>query len=216
MNIDFKNLVNKKNFRNIIIIVSLAIGVIVITLCICLSKNNKKTSDFVDEFEKMENVVEEKNDNSKKIYVHIIGEVINPGLIETKESSRIADVINLAGGFTEEADISKVNLAYVVQDGQKIIVPNKNTSEESESNEYITSDAGKGVIESPKGSTDKVNINTATQTELEMVNGIGPSLASKIVAYRDLNGKFKSIEDLQNVSGIGKAKYESIKDNVIV
>ena len=123
---------------------------------------------------------------------------------------------NIAGGFTEEADISKINLAYVVQDGQKIIIPNKNNSEEIESGDYISEDAGNGIIEESKSVGGKVNINTATQTELESVSGIGPSLASKIIQYRTLNGKFISVEDLKKVSGIGKSKYESIKDEVIV
>lgn len=119
-----------------------------------------------------------------------------------------------AGGLTGEADINKINLAYIVKDGQKINIPNVN-SVENES--YITENIGENIIvEDVKTSSSLVNINTATQTELESVTGIGPSTALKIIKYREENGKFKKIEDIKNVSGIGNAKYETIKNEICV
>ena len=137
----------------------------------------------------------------------------NPGLVEMKEGSRIKDVVEKAGGFTNEADIDKVNLAYEVQDEQKIVIPNINDQSDDvsiidENTDFIKSDSN-----NKKG---KININTATQSELESLTGIGPSMASKIIEYRKENGKFKSVEDIKNVSGIGSTKYESIKDEISI
>ena len=136
-----------------------------------------------------------------------------PPIVKVKKDSRLIDVIEEAGGTTDEADLSKVNLAYTVEDGQKIYIPN--TQEPIE--EYVTDDAGEGVIpEEAKTNKGKVNINTAKQTELETLNGIGPSTALKIIDFRNENGEFKKIEDIKDVPGIGESKYESIKDDICV
>lgn len=152
------------------------------------------------------------------IYVHIIGEINNPGVLKLKEGHRIIDAINAAGGATENADLSRVNLAFVLSDGQKVNIPNVNNKDEDF--EYVTFASGRNVIVDGGGTLNsrngKVNINTASQTELETLNGIGPSLASKIISYREANGKFKKIEDLMNVSGIGENKFEGIRNEIIV
>ena len=131
-----------------------------------------------------------------------------------EEGARIADAIEAAGGATLEAELSKLNLAYVLKDGQKIYIPSILDEEE----EYIMEGSGDGVIkeEEEQDKEGKININTATQTELETLTGIGPSTASKIIEYRKQNGEFKTIEDTKNVSGIGENKYESIKNNICV
>lgn len=153
-------------------------------------------------------------DTEEKIIIHITGEVKNQGIIKINSNSRLIDAIEAAGGLTENADISKINLAYVVSDGQKIYIPNVNDLIE----EYIDSEAGEGIIVEDINSSKKtlININTATQTELETLTGIGASTALKIINYRNENGKFKNIEEIKNVSGIGDAKYEAIKDNICV
>lgn len=116
--------------------------------------------------------------------------------------------------MTENADISKINLAYVVQDGQKINIPNVNTVE---TEVYISQEIGENIIvEDIKTNSKLVNINTATQAELETLTGIGSSTALKIINYRKENGKFKTIEDIKNVSGIGDAKFEAIKNEIYV
>lgn len=170
-----------------------------------------------------ENVYENINDEvatsnttvEEKIIVHVIGSVKTKGIVELEKGARISDVIEAAGGITEDADLSKINLAYVVEDGQKIYVPNKNDSENTNN---ITEDAGNNVIgeNNTISKYEKVNINTASQTELETLSGIGPSTALKIINYRDENGGFEKIEDLKNVPGIGEAKYENIKDSICV
>ena len=153
------------------------------------------------EFEEIENSHEEiKETQEESIIVHITGEVENEGIIKVEKDSRIADVIEEAGGPTGKADLSKVNLAYEVKDGQKIYIPNVDEKTEEE---YIIEDAGEGVLpEEEGGGQEKVNINTAKQTELETLNGIGPSTALKIINYRNEHGDFKEIEDLKNVPGI--------------
>lgn len=164
-------------------------------------------------YEEEENKIEETKEEEKEEYiiVHITGAVEKQGIVEIKKDARISDVIKKAGGITEEADLSKINLAYTVKDGQKIYVPNIHDKKDVE---YITEKAGEAVIEEEKERKEKININTATQTELETINGIGPSTALKIINYRTENGRFKKIEDITNVPGIGEAKFKSIKDSI--
>ena len=150
-----------------------------------------------------------------KIKVHVIGEIISPGLYELDEGARINDLILLAGGKTKKADLSKVNLAYQLSDGEKIYIP----SISDEVSTYIYNDAGENVLQDENTSsskTGKININKATISDLEKISGIGPSLANKIINYRDSNGKFNSIDELKNVSGIGDKKYESIKEYITI
>lgn len=149
----------------------------------------------------------------ENIIIHVTGEVKEQGIVEVHEGARISDVIKEAGGVTDQADLSKINLAYEVQDGQKIYVPNMNDQADLEN---ISKDAGESVLESNSEKLDKVNINTALQTELETLNGIGPSTALKIINYRQENGDFKKIEDIKNVPGIGEAKFESLKNSICV
>lgn len=160
---------------------------------------------------------------SEKIVVYIIGSVQNPGIVELNIDSRVSDAVEASGGLLEDADVSKINLAYKLEDGQKITIPsiNDKTDEDSSYENYISNDPGNMISQNPSSSTSesntqKVNINTATQTQLETLPGIGPSTASKIISYRNENGKFKSIEDIKNVSGIGDSKFENIKTNICV
>ena len=102
----------------------------------------------------------------------------------------------------------------MVQDGQKINIPNVNTVEKEG---YISPEIGENIIvEDIKTNSSLVNINTATQTELESLTGIGPSTALKIIKYRKENGKFETIEDIKNVPGIGESKFEAIKNDICV
>jgi len=149
----------------------------------------------------------------EEIVVHVTGAVKNQGIIQINEGARIADVIDEAGGTTNEADLSKINLAYEVEDGQKIYVPNINDEINVEN---VTQEAGENVLENNNNKSTKININTASQTELETLNGVGPSTALKIINYREEKGNFKKIEDIKNVPGIGEAKFESLKDSICI
>lgn len=161
-----------------------------------------------------ENNIDGEDEEVEEIIVHITGEVNKPGIVVLKSNSRIADAINKAGGATKEADLNQINLAYILEDGQKIYIPNKN--EKIGEDEYITEGNGNNIGNNSQKEGEKVNINEAMQTELEELPGIGPSLASRIIEYREQNGDFKKIEELQNVKGIGDAKYDDIKDKVTV
>ena len=204
-----------KNKKYIYIFIGGCIIIICIIVCVILESNDKQNDNFSIEDNALviedNTQVEDKEIN--EIIIHIAGEVNNPGIIKIKEGSRIIDVVEKAGGFTNDANIDKVNLAYVVKDEQKIVIPNINDKDDEQSivdenNDFIVSDNGNN------GSL--VNINTATQSELESLTGIGPSMASKIIDYREQNGKFKSKEDIKNVPGIGNSKYEAIKEEICV
>lgn len=186
----------------------------------------EKIEEGTENVEDFENEVI--NDN-EKIYVYITGEVNNPGIVVLPIGSRIVDAIDCAGGITQKADIMKVNLVYMLQDGMKVNIPSSIELKNNPNFEYITMSSGDEKNDSNiKNATtvdtksesafkvSNVNINTATQTELETLPGIGPSLALKIINYRKENGKFKSIEELKSVNGIGENKYEEIKKYIYV
>lgn len=178
-----------------------------------------------------------KQADSQKIYVYITGEVNNPGVVALNEGSRIVDAIEVAGGVTENANISKVNLVYCLLDGMKVNIPSDNDLKKNANFEYITMSSGDGKLDEnisvgtttdEKNTTNSndsnisafkqsiVNINTATQTELETLPGIGPSIALNIINYRKENGKFTNIEDIKNVSGIGDSKFKNIKNYIVI
>ena len=159
------------------------------------------------------------NEIKEEIIIHIAGEVKKPGIVKTKEGARIADIIEEAGGLTENANITNINLAYIIEDGQKITIPSKNQKVEAKQEEYIQTENEQGIINEEQGISNKnqvLNINKATKEELQTLQGIGESTADKIITYRKENGNFKQIEDIKNVPGIGDAKYENIKDKISV
>lgn len=207
-------ILNKK--QKIIVVVLIIIMCIVIGYYI-ISKTEKY--DYSD-IEKISNIIEEDqevDDNiiENKIVIHITGEVEEEGVIELEKGARISDAIEEAGGTTEEADLSNVNLAYSLGDGQKVKIPNINEKDE----EIIVVEEKAGdniIIEGNKSKEEKININKAAQTEIETLPGIGPSTALKIITYRNEHGKFKNIEDIKNVSGIGDSKFENIKEYICV
>lgn len=172
-----------------------------------ISENPNITEDNKEDIETEEEI----------IIVHIAGQVKNPGIVKIKDGARIADIIEAGGGLTEQADITNVNLAYIVEDGQKIIIPSKT---EEIPKEYISGDSGEGIIQnntaSQTATTSIININKANIEELQQLQGIGEATAQKIIEYRKQNGDFKQIEDIKNVPGIGEAKYEAIKENIKV
>ena len=151
------------------------------------------------------------------VIVHITGSVKTPGIVKLKEGSRIEDAIEAAGGLTENADISNVNLAYVLDDGTKIKIPNLD-DEDIGDEDVLSKDSGEGIIQEDEKTTNTniVNINKATENELSTLPGIGNSLATRIVEYRRQNGNFKTIEDIKNVSGIGESKFANIKDFISI
>ena len=187
---------------------------------ISISTEETIEENIVEEETEEENIVEE------NIIVHVSGAVNKEGIVELAPNSRISDAIDQAEGLKENADTKEINLAFKLEDGMKIYIPTigeNNNIENEESSNYITSSGGivqaqeeNIEINSDKKTSQKININTATQTELETLPGIGPSTSTKIINYREENGKFQTIEEIKEVSGIGDAKYENIKDLISV
>lgn len=212
----------KKIIISIILIIILGLAFVIYMIIDNRSYNEMSFNELIIENETEDKnilIINEVKNDQEEIAVHIIGEVKKEGIIYLPKGARIIDAIEEAGGETEEADLSQVNLAYELQDGQKIYIPNKN----EQISEYITSNSGNNVIiegnssqNQKEGENEKVNINTANQTELDSLPGIGASIAQRIIEYREENGNFKSIEELQNVKGIGDSKYADIKDKITI
>ncbi len=226
-----------KDKKKIIIVVV----ILILFIAYLIYENIKESSSEIDfntlldgaeneeEQNKSENIVENEQSKTNEtanieetIVVHITGEVKKEGVIYLKKGARIVDAIKEAGGETKEADLSQVNLAYELQDGQKIYIPNKN----EKISQYIIGKNGETMNDNSANTGNestsynkeeaKVNINTASQAELDSLPGIGPALAQRIIDFRVENGNFNSIEDIQNVKGIGDSKYEDIKDKIVV
>ena len=142
-------------------------------------------------------VVKEKKQEVEMIVgIHIKGEVNSPGYYELDYGSRVKDAIDCAGGKTEKADIDSINLAEKLVDGQEIIISKKN----------------EGILEE----SGKINLNKADMYTLCQLDGIGEATANDIIEYRTKNGGFKTIDDLKKIKGIGQAKFDQIKDSIIV
>lgn len=215
MNKKVKNILNLRN----------CILIILALFCISTSfylygKNKSKV--FKDEYmknifvEEEENNIDEENiqstgsnvvvPNKNKILVEIKGEVKRPNVYEVEEGSIIRDLIDIAGGLTEKANINKINRAEKLRANQLIIIPD---------NESIVS----GTIINNEGSSSNdgiININSASLSDLQKINGVGAVKAQSIIDYREKNGGFKSIEDIKNVDGVGDKTFEKIKDKISI
>lgn len=205
-----------------ILIIIIAIAVIVIGYYYLNSTkeiyNYSEVENIVEEDIENEVVKEEIEEEDEEIVVHVAGAVKRNGIVKVAPNSRIDDVIEAAGGITERADLSNVNLAYIVSDGQKIYIPSLDEGDtESKINTIITEGAGIAIVGENDGQDeDLVNINKASLTELITIPGIGEALGSRIIEYRTTVGSFKTIEDIKNVSGIGDAKFNTMKKYITV
>jgi competence protein ComEA len=207
--------INKKIIAAISII-TLVISAILYNI---LYTNNKKNEIFNEfDFEEENNIESvDEREETKTIFIDIGGEVINPGIYEIKENARVNDAIIAAGGTTNKADLTEINLAYVLSDALKITIPKKEEGqkENSKKNTSISSSlmTSKADVSQVSG---LININTATKNQLKNLEGIGDSTAQKIIDYRTQNGQFNKTEDIKNVSGIGESKYQKIKDKISI
>lgn len=139
------------------------------------------------------------------IYTHITGEIKKPGVYKMKAGTRMDDLVKEAGGLTEDADIDLINLSEKLVDEERIIVPAKGASNNTDE----TSHAASSV------QTKKININTADIYELTSIPSVGEKTAQKIIDYREKK-KFKKIEDIMNIEGIGENKFKNMKDYISV
>ncbi|MDU7885612.1 MAG: ComEA family DNA-binding protein [Clostridium perfringens] len=191
------------------------------------SDSKKEESNSKEEKDKgIESEKEEKETilDEEKIVVEIKGEVKKPNVYELKNGSRIYELIEEAGGPTDEADLSNINRALYLSDGQCIVIKNINDveSEEANLNESLNAEVTNSIPTNSSGDKGEknessvININTASKETLMTLNGIGESKAQAIIDYRDEIGGFKSIDDITKVSGIGEKTLEKIKDKISI
>lgn len=214
----------------------LGIYIIILILLIILGfnyyragyKDLRKNDDediFVEQNSASDNVVDLHNQSNstselseksiplkdKKIVVEIKGQVKNPDVYTLDDDSIVKDVIDLAGGVTEEADLSDINRAKKLQNHELIYIRNKNEINSNfEDNKVVNN------LETAANTNNMVNINSATLEELKTLNGIGDAKANRIVEYREKNGGFTSIDQIKEVDGIGEKMFEKIKDKIEV
>ena len=145
-------------------------------------------------------------DEPMQVTVYVSGEVNRPGVVDLTSTSRVSDAIKACGDFTAAADKASVNLAKKVEDGMQIKVLALEAPLDNPKANSTNSTA--------KSSGDMININTADESELDKLPGIGPAMAKRIIEYRQTNGNFQTIEDIKNVSGIGEAKFNKMQDKL--
>jgi competence protein ComEA len=145
------------------------------------------------------------------VLVHVLGAVKRPGLVSLSTGARVVDAVAAAGGLTDDAEVSGINLARVVADGEQLVVPRV-----GEVVAPPTGGAGGGSPGASGASGAVVNLNTATQAELETLPRIGPALAGRILDYRTANGRFAAVTDLMKVTGIGQKVFDGLKDRIAV
>ena len=154
---------------------------------------------------------------TKTVTVYVAGAVNNPGVTTVPDGSRVIDAITACGGVTADADQNNINMAELLRDGQQITVPEKIAIPTTDRyDEQTTPVADKKSSPSPSAakSTRTININTATESELDELPGVGPATAKKIVEYRQNNGRFETPEDIKKVRGIGDGKFAKMKDMI--
>lgn len=218
----------KKIFLVLFGISILLIGVIFVLYNNYYAKDEEVIDIFKDNDEQEEtqdsilDIDEKKEDDIEKVVVDIKGMILNPGVYEVSSSSRVNDVIELAGGLIDGADTSLINLAKIVFDEMTIIIYSNDEVLEKYKDEIcvcecplISNDACTSS-DSSNSASGLVNINTAGMDELMKVSGIGEAKADSIIRYREENGRFKTIEDIMNVSGIGESLFEKIKNYITV
>ncbi|HFH9947406.1 TPA: helix-hairpin-helix domain-containing protein [Streptococcus suis] len=153
----------------------------------------------------------EASEEPSQLVVDVKGAVAKPGLYTLEEGSRVNDAVEAAGGLTSQADPKSINLAQKLSDEAVVYVASKD-----ENISVVTSTTASSAMSQEEKNTSLVNLNTATEADLQTISGIGAKRAADIIAYREANGGFKSVDDLNNVSGIGDKTMESIRPYVTV
>lgn len=155
-------------------------------------------------------------ETSSQWVVYVTGAVKRPGVYEVSPGARVYEALNAAGGFAANADQEAVNLAAKLEDGAQIKFLRKGEAAAGVAGAAQIPAGGSQGGASAARQSGKININSASQAELESINGVGPKTAQSIIEYRRQNGNFARIEDIMNVRGIGPKKFESMKDRITV
>ncbi len=158
----------------------------------------------------IEEISTEESEEPSQLVIDVKGAVAKPGLYTLEAGARVNDAVEAAGGLTNQADPKSINLAQKLSDEAVVYVASKD-----ENISVVASPTASSAI-SPEGNESKVNLNTATEADLQTISGIGAKRAADIIAYREANGGFQSVDDLNNVSGIGDKTMESIRPYVTV
>ena len=187
-------------------------GIVVLVIVLGLVVSMIKNGGQEEANAQAEEATVSTKETAAMIYVDVGGEVKDPSVVELPDGSRVTDAITAAGGLTEQADLTDINRAAFVSDGEKIYIPSQVS--ELEDDGLSAGEGGDGGT--AKSSDGRININTADSTQLQELTGVGPATAEKIIDYRKQNGRFQSIEDIKNVSGIGDKTYEKLKDHIKV
>ncbi|HEM5206823.1 TPA: helix-hairpin-helix domain-containing protein [Streptococcus suis] len=161
--------------------------------------------------ELVEETSAEASEEPSQLVVDVKGAVAKPGLYTLEADARVNDAVEAAGGLTSQADPKSINLAQKLSDEAVVYVASKD-----ENISVVTSTTASSAMSQDEKNTSLVNLNTATETDLQTISGIGAKRAADIIAYREANGGFKSVDDLNNVSGIGDKTMESIRPYVTV
>lgn len=172
----------------------------------------KEEDIFIEKVEEpKENKSEGKQSKSSRITVEIKGQVKKPGVYILTKDSILKDLIYESGGITEEGYVEDINQAEKLRDNSAYRIPNKNEEKNNTGNIKSTLASSNG---NNGGSGDQISLNNSTKEELSKLPGVGPATADKIIAWRESNGSFNSIEDLKKVSGIGETKFNNLKDKI--
>ncbi len=196
--------------------ISLVLGGVIFVIYKNNESNSEEVVDIFKDNEKDEDKKEDSNDikDNSKVVVDIKGMVANPGIYEVDSTSRVNDVIVLAGGLIEGADTSLINLAKIVEDEMTIIIYSNSEVLEKYKEEICVCkkcDIVNDACINNDDNNELVNINSAGLEELQKIEGIGESKAKAIIEYREKNGYFQDIEDIKKVTGIGESLFEKIK-----
>ena len=166
--------------------------------------------------EQTETIEPEEEAVLQQVLVDVKGAVMHPGVYSLNEEQRIIDAVQLAGGYSTEADTQLINHAQKVQDEMVIYIPMKGEKLDEVTSGFVSMPIAGSSAEGESAKEGKVNLNIADEAALTTLSGIGPSKAQSIISYREENGGFQTIEDLKKVTGIGDKTYEKLKDLITV
>ncbi|MDG5470876.1 helix-hairpin-helix domain-containing protein [Jeotgalibacillus sp. ET6] len=206
----------KNNIRTLLILIPVSLIILILVNPLNPSSNNSVPSPLPANADAQPSMVKDETvpaaEPSLTIIVDVKGAVHSPGVYEVKEGDRVTDALKLAGGETREADMKFVNLSQKLQDEMVVYVPEAGEDVTSVPAASAAAVTATGAGEQPQ----KININTADAAELQTITGIGPAKAEAILAYRETEGNFESIEDIKNISGIGDKTFDKLKESIDV
>ena len=212
----------KRSVRGIVLMdkrrVGITVAMVILGIIVCagmalFSKRSGITIESEERSTEESYAQETEESKSDPFPVYICGEVNLPGIYKLQSAAYLYELIDLAGGLTENADRDHLDMVYKVENSQSIYIPSINAQEEGEGL-FVPRTDNEGKADNSNGG--KVNLNSANESDLMTLPGIGEKTAKKIVAYREEHGRFSSLEELMQVPGIGESKYEVIRDLICI